>query len=717
MQQQREGEATGGRLRHVPALDGLRGLAVALVLLYHGGIAHFAGGHLGVTMFFTLSGFLITSLLLLERQRTGRISLRSFWARRARRLVPALLLCFPLVALVVKLSPQPAGHGLTGDAVAAALWVANWRFIFEHHTYADLFSMPSPFQHFWSLAVEEQYYLVFPVVAAVVLARRGRRGLALLVGQLIIVSAAVGVLLAHHAYTLSRAYYGTDSRIAEILVGALLALLLVRSTGPRELGPRARIAVDAGAVGGLAVLALLVTSLPYGDVRLFRGGLLLAAVATAVVVAAAVQPRSLVARALSFPPLVRLGVISYGVYLFHWPLFLAITARSTGTTGAALFGLRVAATLVLATASYLLVEAPVRRGRLRAVPALATWAGAAVAGVTAVALAAGVISLPHLTTPVGEPAAAAPAQSGTTAALPAVAGQRPKKHKTTVAARPAGSASATASAAATPSRAARHPHKTAVPTALFGGSQDYTNPPPVPTVPAGALRVLMVGDSVGSNLGNGLVSWASGRTDVAAYNLAIPACSISRGGDRRIGDIDFALKSWCPWWSDTSSPRYLAMKQFAPQVVIVEDGINALFDRRLDTWSDWEEPGNLQFDDWMVSEYQAFVDAFRNLGAKVIVANAPCGDWQQTFTMISDGPQRVQDLNSIDYPRIAGATAADFYSEVCPNGRYSDTVDGVPDARPDGFHFTPEASEALARDWLGPLALRVGTSSLGALGG
>jgi hypothetical protein len=119
----------------------------------------------------------------------------------------------------------------------------------------------------------------------------------------------------------------------------------------------------------------------------------------------------------------------------------------------------------------------------------------------------------------------------------------------------------------------------------------------------------------------------------------------------------------------------------------------------------------------MVSEYQAFVDAFRNLGAKVIVANAPCGDWQQTFTMISDGPQRVQDLNSIDYPRIAGATAADFYSEVCPNGRYSDTVDGVPDARPDGFHFTPEASEALARDWLGPLALRVGTSSLGALGG
>src|SRR6185437_2101710 len=130
---------------------------------------------------------------------------------------------------------------------AASLWVANWRFIFEHQTYADLFALPSPFQHFWSLAVEEQYYLVFPLVAAAVLARRGRRALTMLVGQLIVVSAAIGVILVHHAFTISRAYYGTDSRIAEILVGALLALVLVRADGPRELSARGRYALDAAA--------------------------------------------------------------------------------------------------------------------------------------------------------------------------------------------------------------------------------------------------------------------------------------------------------------------------------------------------------------------------------------------------------------------------------------------------------------------------------------
>src|SRR4051794_31403510 len=269
------------RLARVTALDGLRGIAVALVLLYHGDVAHMGGGHLGVTMFFTLSGFLITSLLLIERDGTGRISFGRFWGRRARRLVPALLLCFPLIALVVKLSPQAPGSGLMGDATAGALWVANWRFIFEHQSYGDLFSLPSPFQHFWSLAVEEQYYLLFPVVAAVLLARGGRRVFGLFLAQLVVISTAVCALLVAHSDYTSRAYYGTDSRIAEILVGALLALVLVRADGLRRLGDRTRHAVDAGAFVALGVLTLLVATLAREDLRLFRGGLLLAATCTA----------------------------------------------------------------------------------------------------------------------------------------------------------------------------------------------------------------------------------------------------------------------------------------------------------------------------------------------------------------------------------------------------------------------------------------------------
>jgi peptidoglycan/LPS O-acetylase OafA/YrhL len=157
-------ETRGLRLGYLPALDGLRGLAVAAVLLFHAGLAHVRGGHLGVSVFFTLSGFLITALLLVERQATGRLDLGAFWARRARRLVPAMLLCLPLIALVLHATDRPLPHGVLGDAIASATWVANWRFIFTHQSYADLFAMPSPFQHFWSLAVEEQFYLLFPLL-------------------------------------------------------------------------------------------------------------------------------------------------------------------------------------------------------------------------------------------------------------------------------------------------------------------------------------------------------------------------------------------------------------------------------------------------------------------------------------------------------------------------------------------------------------------------
>jgi peptidoglycan/LPS O-acetylase OafA/YrhL len=710
-------------LPRVRALDGLRGVAVLAVVLYHAGVPHVAGGHLGVTVFFTLSGFLITSLLLLERERTGRISLRSFWGRRARRLVPALLLCFPLVAAVVALSSQPARSGLVGDAVASALWVANWRFVLAHQSYTDLFALPSPFQHFWSLAVEEQYYLLFPLVAAVVLARAGRRGLAVLMVQLVAVSTALGALLVAHAATISRAYYGTDSRIGEILVGALLAVLILRGEGLRELGPVARVAADVGGLVALAGLGVLISMLPYGDLRLFHGGLLLTALLTAAVILAAVQPGSQAARLLSLPPLVGLGLISYGVYLFHWPVFLLLTHSQTGANGLALLTLRLAVTLALAVTSYRLLEQPVRRGWLPTAPARVAWAAGAVTGVLVVALAAGVLPLPQWAPP-ATPAAVAAGPALGAAARPVPAPGASPLHTGSMAAHrgrtgPSAPAPAPAPAMSTqaqPLRTRQGSTSHALPKEFVGDGENYATAPPLPAVPSGALKVLVVGDSIGNNLGRGLLAWASGRTDVAVYNLAIPACPVSRGGDRRIGpDYDFPIRSWCPWWSDTSSPRYLAMQQFAPDVVLVEDGINAAFDRRLPSWSNWQEPGRPQFDRWTVTEYQSFIGDVRNLGAKVVVANAPCGDWQRLFNQISDGPQRVRSLDDLDYPQLTGVSSADFFSEICPNGQYSDTVDGVPNARPDGFHLTDQAATALARDWLGPLLLQTGHSSLGGL--
>jgi len=710
-----EGDRSGGRLRYNPALDGLRGVAVALVLLYHAGVSPARGGYLGVTVFFTLSGFLITGLLLVERDTTGRVSLRRFWGRRARRLVPALLLCFPLVAVLVARSQQAPGHGLMGDAFAGAFWFENWRLVLAHQSYADLFALPSPFQHFWSLAVEEQYYLVFPVVAALLLARRGRVLFAALLGQVVVVSVALGAYYAAHSPTITRAYYGTDSRIGEILIGALLAVALIRGDGARVVPRSARWALDVGGVAGAVTLGVLVTSLPYGDPRMFRGGLLLAALCTALVIAAVTQPGSLLARLFAIPPLVRLGVISYGVYLFHWPLFLMLTTASTGLHGGALLAARFGATLVLATASYVVVEAPVRRGTIPTGPAIAAWVTGAAAGLTAIALAAGVLQLPSLTT--NPPAAAAAPVQGNgqqSATKPVTTRGRAPRVATVP-----GETSVVARSMPVPAGPAKRPARGAViPQEFVGTGQDYTQPPPMPNVPPGALKILVVGDSIGNNLGRGLDFWAQGRSDVAVYNLAIPACPVSRGGDRRIDpDTLFPIKPWCDWWDDPSSPRYQAMEQFAPDVVFVEDGINAIFERKLDSWSDWERPGNPQFDNWMTSEYQTFVNDFRGFGAKVVIANAPCGDWANYFPTITDGPQRVQALDQLVYPAVVGDSTADFFSEVCPNGQYSDTVDGVPDARPDGFHFTDEAATALARDWLGPLLLNAGKSGVPLPGG
>ena len=156
---------------YVPALDGLRALSLAAILLFHSRLPWAAGGFLGVTVFFTLSGFLITSLLLTERARTGSIDLRAFWVRRARRLAPAVLVLLALVAALVGTGRLASSASLTGDAAATAGWVANWRFVLSGQSYADLFSQPTPFQHMWSLAVEEQFYLLFPGLLLLLLGR------------------------------------------------------------------------------------------------------------------------------------------------------------------------------------------------------------------------------------------------------------------------------------------------------------------------------------------------------------------------------------------------------------------------------------------------------------------------------------------------------------------------------------------------------------------
>ncbi|HLZ37365.1 MAG TPA: acyltransferase, partial [Mycobacteriales bacterium] len=206
----------GGRLR---ALDGVRGLAVLAVLFFHAGMPWAHGGFLGVDTFFVLSGYLITVLLLREWRETGGVSLRRFWARRARRLLPALLLVLAALAAYAATLPTEVRPRLRGDALATLGYVANWRFIFSGQSYFDQFSQPSPLRHMWSLAIEEQFYLVWPlVVFACLRLGRGRRRILVGVAAAGVVVSTLVMAALYDSTDPSRAYYGTDSRMHTILI-------------------------------------------------------------------------------------------------------------------------------------------------------------------------------------------------------------------------------------------------------------------------------------------------------------------------------------------------------------------------------------------------------------------------------------------------------------------------------------------------------------------
>ncbi len=351
------------RLVHRPAIDGLRGLAVVGVLALHGDLQFAQGGFLGVSTFFTLSGYLITSLLLLERERSGRVDLRRFYARRIRRLLPASLLA---VAGVVVFGLYAADAGqlrhLRSDVLSSLANGANWLFVFGRRSYGDLASSPSPVQHFWSLAIEEQFYLVFPLVlvGTLFVARGSRRALAGLLVAMIAASILLMVVLHRPGSDPLRVYYGTDTRAAELLIGCLLAVVLAGRDEIRHRGLRIA-AAATGAVALVATLALWVVT-DQGEQWMYRGGFAGYAVLTAMVIVACTQPGP-VRSALSWRPLRFVGAISYGLYLFHWPLFLWLDQTRTGLEGWPLLGVRLALTFGVAILSYELLEQPIRTGR------------------------------------------------------------------------------------------------------------------------------------------------------------------------------------------------------------------------------------------------------------------------------------------------------------------------------------------------------------------
>ena len=352
--------------RHITALDGARGAAVIAVLLFHGGVLK--GGYLGVDLFFVLSGYLITSILLAETARTRTIGLGGFWARRARRLLPALfLMLLAVCAYAIFIAKPTELNQIRGDFLATLGYVANWHLVLADYDYWRLFTSPSPLNHTWSLAIEEQFYVVWPLVALGVgfLVRRGRTAIAwaraMFFTSLIlsIASAALALQIWRSSKGTVRIYYGTDTRAAAILFGAALASWIAwRGAASTK---RGRHSLEILGVIATAILIWAYFRLEQGG--LYSGGLLICSLAATAVIAAITHPDSgPLARAFSARPFVEAGIISYGLYLWHWPIYVWLNADRVGLSGWPLLTVRLAVTLAVALLSYRFVEKPIRYG-------------------------------------------------------------------------------------------------------------------------------------------------------------------------------------------------------------------------------------------------------------------------------------------------------------------------------------------------------------------
>lgn len=356
--------------RYIPALDGLRALAVIAVVIYHMNATALQSGLLGVTIFFVLSGYLITGLLIREWSTTKKINLPQFWLRRVRRLFPAIV--FVLLGTIV-LTGVFAPDMLTklrNDIVAALLFFTNWWYIFQDVSYFEAMGAPSPVTHFWSLAIEEQFYLIWPPLLLLLFSKRVKKRhiqLGLLVAA--IASAAAMAILYSPQADPSRVYYGTDTRAFSLLIGAFLAFEFppARVNGHGRQGFTARdrkIALGVGSAALAGILVMMVVVNGYSPF-LYYGGIALLSLLTGALIITLADGRSPLARFFALRPLVWIGKLSYSIYLWHYPLLLLMNPRNfTGETPWFAYVGQALVILAVSAISYYVVETPLRKGAI-----------------------------------------------------------------------------------------------------------------------------------------------------------------------------------------------------------------------------------------------------------------------------------------------------------------------------------------------------------------
>ena len=640
------------RLPYLPAVDGLRGAAVLAVLCFHGGFGWAVGGYLGVSTFFTLSGFLITALLLTERSATGTVSLGAFWARRFRRLLPAAIAGLLLAVAYGAFAADAAQVAdLRGDVVAALLYVANWRFIFDSQSYADLFSGPSPVLHYWSLAIEEQFYVLYPLLMAAVLGTglRTRFSRRRVLGVLGALTAASLALTLFGGLSDDTVYFNTLTRAAELLVGAVLAVVLFDRGLTRSVrsSPRLRAAVGAAGSAAAVVMVVLWATTEQSSTWLHSGGFAAYALLSALVILAAVVPGNPVRAALGSAPLRAVGLVSYGLYLYHWPIFLWVDDASA-LDGGARFAAGVAITVPVAWVSYRYLEQPIRRG-LRPWgrnPAVLVVPAAAV---LAVALVAATADPPEPTIDF------AAAENQEFATGPTVTSPPPAE----------------------------------------GGPDVAPEPPPA--------RFAFFGDSTAMMTMFGVNSYGVQTGEyVTTEGETILGCGIARGGERR-RDPSAAPErpaDVCPDWTETWAAK-IARDQ--PNVTVVQIGQWEVPEHRIPGDDTFRIPGDPVYDDWLRAEMLTAVDVLSAEGAVVLwLTNPLIGPAEDgTDPVERHGPPaepaRMERINEL-IREVAAERPLDV--AVVDLAGWLEASGDDRRLRPDGIHLSDVTTHEVAERWL-----------------